>query len=100
MANHPDADAAVFKLFGKVIQPPDAHRAAEEGAPPPQPQQPLTTTAAAAVLQPPQPQSPPLPPPPLQPQAAGAGAGSTFDTFSRILLVAKRMRLASCDRES
>ncbi|XP_023156680.1 formin-like protein 18 isoform X2 [Zea mays] len=67
MANLPDADAAGFKLFGKVIQPPDAQRAAGDGdgagAPPPSP----------PVLPPP----PPPPPPPPQPlplqQAAGAG---------------------------
>jgi hypothetical protein len=67
MANIPDADAAGFKLFGKVIQPPDAQRAAGDGdgagAPPPSP----------PVLPPP----PPPPPPPPQPlplqQAAGAG---------------------------
>lgn len=85
MANLPDADAAGFKLFGKVIQPPDAHRAAEEGAgappPPPPPPQPPTPTPTMAVLPPAPPQSPPPPPPPLQLQAAGAGAaaGGTGD---------------------
>jgi hypothetical protein len=62
MANIPDADAAGFKLFGKVIQPPDAQRAAGDGAPPPSP----------PVLPPPPPPPPPPQPLPLQ-QAAGAG---------------------------
>ncbi|CAO2165894.1 unnamed protein product [Urochloa humidicola] len=83
MANLPDAaDAAGFKLFGKVIQAPDARRGAEEGGgPPPPPPPPQPSTPTMAVLPPaPQPQSPPLQPPPppaaaLQLQAAGAGAG-------------------------
>ncbi|OEL19673.1 hypothetical protein BAE44_0019308 [Dichanthelium oligosanthes] len=78
MANLPDADAAGFKLFGKVIQPPDAHhRATEEGgaSTSPPPALPLATATPEAVLPPAAPpQSPPLPTLSLQ-QAAGAGAG-------------------------
>nr|ACG49209.1 hypothetical protein [Zea mays] len=59
-ANLPDADAAGFKLFGKVIQPPDAQkRGADEGDDP---------TPQTAL-------PPPPPPPPQQaPAAGGPGA--------------------------
>ena len=65
MANIPDADAAGFKLFGKVIQPPDAQkRGADEGDDP---------TPQTALPHPPPP--PPPPPPPQQaPAAGGPGA--------------------------
>ncbi|XP_062185612.1 dof zinc finger protein 5-like [Phragmites australis] len=65
MANLPSAaaaDAAGFKLFGKVIQPLDAPRAAEESAPP-------------AVPASPPPPSPPLPLQAAASSAAGAGTG-------------------------
>ncbi|KAK3165045.1 hypothetical protein QOZ80_1AG0028260 [Eleusine coracana subsp. coracana] len=69
-----DTDAAGFKLFGKVIQPPDAHQRApeESAATPPPPQAPVT----------PAPATPPpslLPPQPLPPPAAAApgAAGGT-----------------------
>ncbi|XP_062206478.1 dof zinc finger protein 2-like [Phragmites australis] len=68
MANLPsaaDADAAGFKLFGKVIQPPDAHRGAEESAPPP-----------PALPPPPPPPPPALQPHPQAPASGAAGATS------------------------
>ena len=78
MASHlPDADAAGFKLFGKVIQPPDAHhRAADEGGAPPQ-LPPPTTALPPPPPPPPSPPLPPQPPLPLQQQATGATGGTS-----------------------